>query len=454
MAMIGSRVVVIGGGFAGIAAAAALRARGATVTLLDAGRMLGGRARSDELAGMIIDTGVQLITTSSVRAVRLMTPGGKRWDASGSGDGQGPSLARAPGRDAYVRDGMHYPIQLGSVRSLLAFGGLGAAEKLKLATQLVPVLARHRGALDAALTRIPPALDAVSARAFVSNRIGGHTADVLVEPLLNGAYTTRGDEVSLAFYLMAGRYGSEGEVLAPAAGWSSALATALRGAAIELGVRVDALEIGARAIRVCAAGDRSWEADGAIIATGPRAARALLAPHLPRSAELLGWLARVPLVPTWTAALALDVAAPREAFGLFRDAGATRVVSACAVHGAKLGSPPPDRDVVLAWPTPDAARRLTGRTAREIVDAMLPEIEALIPAVRGHIVHARVYRFEEGTPVAHPGFAADRAYARRLTSALPFPLVLAGDYLTAPLVEGAVASGEQAASLLVQRLSS
>ena len=111
-------------------------------------------------------------------------------------------------------------------------------------------------------------------------------------------------------------------------------------------------------------------------------------------------------------------------------------------------------DVVLAWPTPDAIAELQGAPSSAIVAAMLPEIETLVPDVRGHVSRARVYRFDEGTPVAHPGFAAARARGRELAAQLELPVVLAGDYLTAPLLEGAVASGNGAADLLEKKLKS
>ena len=97
--------------------------------------------------------------------------------------------------------------------------------------------------------------------------------------------------------------------------------------------------------------------------------------------------------------------------------------------------------------------RMRERTSEEIVAAMTAEVETLVPGVRGHVTRARVYRFEEGTPVAHPGFATDRARARALAEALPVPIALAGDYLTTPTIEGAVASGERAAQHLAKRLA-
>jgi protoporphyrinogen oxidase len=445
-----ARVLVIGGGFAGIAAAVALRDRGAAVTLLDARHVLGGRARSDELAGFTIDTGAQLMSTSFGRTLRLLTPRGSPSVFRGAG----APLRIVPGRDAFVRAGERLPLQFGSIRSLLAFEGLSAREKLRLATSLAPLLATNRAALDAAAERIPISLDAESARTFVVDRIGEHAADLLVEPPLNGFYASSGSEASLAFYLMLGRYGSEGDVLAPTAGWSRALGAVTSGIESELGVRVTALEVEGASVTVRADDGRSWRGDAAVIATGPRAAGALLAPNLPPDDPLPRWLAGMELRPTWTLALVLDVAPRREVFGLFHGSRRSRFVSACAVHGAKLAAPPPDGDVVLAWPTPDAVRMLGESTSERIASAMLPEIEELVPESRGHVTRARVYRFDDGTPIARPGFAADRAKGRTLAEALELPLALAGDYLVAPLIEGAVASGERAAALLAQRLRS
>jgi protoporphyrinogen oxidase len=460
------RVLVVGGGFSGVAAAVALRARGAAVTLLDERATLGGRARTDEMEGFSIDTGVQLVASSFTRTVDLLSlhlsAGAPRTGAAPVQRSTG-ALHRVPGRDAYLHGGERFPLQFGSVRSLLAFGGLSAREKLRLATHMLPVLSANRSALDADSSRIPAALDAESARAYMTASVGPRAADVLVEPPLNGFYGVRGDEVSLAFYLMLGRYVSEGDMLAPTGGWSRTIDAVVQDVDCHRHTKVLDLSI-ANGNQVVARTDDGgrWVADGAVIATGPRSAAALLAPILAADHPLPHWLSSVALRSTWTVALVLDSAARRDAFGIFHDAPHARRVSACAVHGAKLSRPPADRDVVLAWPTPEAIEELRGAPSSALVSAMLPEIETLVPEVSGHVIRARVYRFDEGTPIAHPGFAAERERGRELVEQLVEqlaaqpapPIVLAGDYLTSPLLEGAVASGNEAAALLGDRLAS
>lgn len=452
-----ARVLVIGGGFSGVAAAVALRARGASVTLVDERATPGGRARTDRVEGFSVDTGAQLISSSFARTVALLsrrTTAGARPSGAAAPRVETDALHVVPGRDAYIQGGERFHLQFGSVRSLLSFGGLSALEKLRLATRVLPMLTANDAALDAGASKIPSAIDTMSARDYISTNVGVRAADVLVEPPLNGFYGVRGDDVSLAFYLMLGRYVSDGDVLAPSGGWSRALGAALEGVDYHPATRALGLVIGGDGTVTVRTDDGvSRNADGMVIATGPRSAATLLAPTLSAGHQLPRWLSSVALRSNWTVALAIDRAARRDAFGVFHDAPHARQVSACAVHGAKMSDPPADRDLVLAWPTPDAIAVLQREESSKIVAAMLPEIEALVPEVRGHVIRARVYRFDEGTPVAHPGFAAERAHGRALAAELEPPVVLAGDYLTAPLIEGAVASGTEAAALLENRLA-
>lgn len=435
------RVVVIGGGFAGAAAAVSLRARGVRVTLIEARPTLGGRARSDVLDDVTIDTGAQLITGGFTRTVRLLRA----------------QLETSTAHDVVVRGDERLPLRFGSLRSLLSFSGLSALDKVRLATYLLPLLARHHDALDASGTRTPASLDTESVRAFVERRVGPTAADTLAEPPCNGFYNLAASDVSLAFYLTLGRYGSEGDTLAPVSGWSAALGSALGDVDVVREARATTVDIerdsAGRATRVSVgdASGRTWEARAVVIATDPRAAHALLAPHLSPDDALARWLAAIPMRDTLTLALALDCAPPHDAFGVFQDVHTARMVSACVVHGAKHATPV-DRDAVLAWPTPASLETLRALSPESIAAKVLPEVEALVPQVRGHITRARVYRFEPGSPIPYIGFVRDRANGTALADSIALPVALAGDYLTTPLIEGAVASGEHAAARIARVL--
>lgn len=432
-----TRVLVIGGGFSGVAAAAALHARGYSVTLLERHGVLGGRARSDAHTEGTIDTGAQLIASTFTHTTTL--------------------LARAPleatnARDIFVREHQRLPIRFGSIASMLRFGGLGTGDKLKLGTTLLPLMARHAGALRVDDSDGLTSLDQMSARAFVEKAISERAANVLVEPPLNAFYGARGSETSLAFFLTMGRYGSDAELLASRHGWSAALATAASGVRVEFNATVDAIRI--TSSEALARGDahREWHAAAVIIATSAGAARELLLPTLGQAHPLITWLASVVTRPTWTVMLSLDRPIRAESFGVLADPAEAAMVSACAIPAGRWSDSDLSNGIVLAWPTPRAVDELAKHGAAELVAAMMPEIQRLVPETRGSVKRARVFRFDEGTPLAAPGFLAHRARGRQLEESLSLPVALAGDYLTMPLVEGAVISGERAAERIARRL--
>ncbi|MFC4161631.1 hydroxysqualene dehydroxylase HpnE [Chitinimonas lacunae] len=66
------QVAIVGGGYAGMAAAVAASARGAQVTVLEAGPVLGGRARRVELDGLALDNGQHLVVGAYRELLRLM----------------------------------------------------------------------------------------------------------------------------------------------------------------------------------------------------------------------------------------------------------------------------------------------------------------------------------------------------------------------------------------------
>lgn len=82
------RVVVLGGGLGGLAAAALLGRAGHRVTLLEAADYLGGKSRRITLDGQRVDTGPSLLTFPGVWDEYLM-----RWDALGGRPGEAAEVA-------------------------------------------------------------------------------------------------------------------------------------------------------------------------------------------------------------------------------------------------------------------------------------------------------------------------------------------------------------------------
>ncbi len=83
-----SRVVVVGGGIGGLAAAALIGRAGHEVTLLEAKPWVGGKSRRIELGGRRMDTGPSLLTFPGVWEEFL-----RRWDAADGKPGEAAEIA-------------------------------------------------------------------------------------------------------------------------------------------------------------------------------------------------------------------------------------------------------------------------------------------------------------------------------------------------------------------------
>ena len=66
------RVAVVGGGWAGCAAAVELAHKGLHVTLFEAARSLGGRARGVEVQGKILDNGQHILLGAYRETMKLL----------------------------------------------------------------------------------------------------------------------------------------------------------------------------------------------------------------------------------------------------------------------------------------------------------------------------------------------------------------------------------------------
>jgi len=439
----GPAVAIVGGGPAGLTAAFALARAGAAVTVLEAAPHPGGRTWTDEAEGCRIDTATQLFGSVYTRFLRVLREAG------------GDALrVTTSGRDALWRKGQAHEVVYGSPTSMLASGALPFTLKLKLGAHYLPFLHRHAATLrmDALHAAAAAGLDRESAAAWGEREMGGAFVDLLTDPLLTTLYGAHAAETSAGFYHALARQGMSLEVIALKGGagrYADLLAEAIRrfGGSIRTGTAVRGVTVDAHGAEV--AGDGWAERyDAAILAVPAPAAHALVHGAMPRTGE---WLSNVFVRPTVTVGVVLDRPAGVRWFGLSYARGESRALAAVCAQEAKLpGLVPPGSGALLALPLPEIGPRLVDATPEQVLNAILPDLRLPFPRIESAIRAVRLYRWEHGWTVFRPGSLQHlgRLQTPGMVEAEP-RLALAGDYLVAPNVEGAVISGLRAAERIL-----
>ncbi len=279
-----ARIVVIGGGLAGLAAALRLARAGRRVTLCERRPFLGGRVFSflDPDSGAILDNGQHVLVGACTRLRALLVELGAPRGA----------FARQRRLSVPVLDGGGVPAVLSAaplppplhvVPSLLRYRHLSVAER-SVTARAVAALVRTRGPARAALDAEP--LGAWLAARGVSDRAVERFWEPLVRPALNTPAREANAALAALFFEHAVWRGPRGgAVWLPATGLSEAighpagLALSRAGVELRLDARVAAVaHDGGRAIGVELAGGERLEADH-VLAAVPRAALAGIASH-------------------------------------------------------------------------------------------------------------------------------------------------------------------------------
>ena len=421
-----------------MSAAVKLAELGVTVTLFEQHQTLGGRARSEVIDGCVVDTGAQLFGSAFDALFDFATRVGGR-----------ELLVRSPGRDAVWRGGRIHPITYGNVGSMVTSTALPTSLKLKLAARYVPFLLRHAGDLDASdpLARGGDALEGESVAEWGTRELGRDFVELLAYPLLGAYYGGTPEATSVVLYHALARAGLDVTVHALRGGTGALFekaSAALRshGATIRLNTTVSRVESTEHGVLV-----DGEQFDGAVVAMPPRAAQSIF----DVDDVMRVWLEGVRYVPSAVLALVLNQRIRASYFGLSIPRGepGSDLVAVCMQHQKTEGLVPVENSLLICLGAPGANEELIN-APEMAVTRMIDAVEQVLPGTRSMIARAKLYRHADGYPLFYPG------YLRHLRS---FPLtaqtkrvMLAGDYLVAPTVEGAIRSGARSAQHLYDQL--
>jgi squalene-associated FAD-dependent desaturase len=431
----GDRVVVIGGGLAGITAALDCAGAGARVTLVEVRRRLGGAAYSFERDGLQLDNG-QHVFLRSCPAYRALL------DRLGSSD------------RVSIQPRLEIPVlKPGSERTVLRRGGLPAPLHLAGALARYPHLSLRERASAAraalALARLDlddEALDRLTLGEWLERHHQGPAAvsalwDLIALPTLN----LRAAEASLALGAFvfangllsgadAGDIGFHSATLSQTIGEPASGALSQAGVEVRLGWRAERLERTGTGFEVHGPSD-GLSAEAVVVAVPHGRAAALVEPLIGAAARKLEALGSSPIVNLH---VVYDRPVTEERFA----AGVGTPVQYIFDRTSAAGAPAGCQYLAVSLSGADEEMGMSVDALRE---RYLPALEHVLPRARG----AKVERFlvtreHAATFRAAPGVAALRPGPR---TSVP-GLVLAGAWTDTgwpATLEGAVLSGHAAA---------
>ncbi|MFJ9812766.1 protoporphyrinogen oxidase [Streptomyces sp. NPDC101158] len=468
----GPRVVVIGGGISGLAAAHRLVTAGARVTLLEGSDRLGGKLLAGEIAGAPVDLGAESLLARRPEAVALA-------ERVGLGDRlQAPATTTA---SVWSR-GTLVPMPKGHV---MGVPGDGRAVEGLLSAEAVARVGR-----DLALPPTEIGED-VAIGAYVAERMGHEVVDRLVEPLLGGVYAGDAYRISMraavpALFAAARRHPTLTEAVravqqagaatpSDAAGAATGLGGTGLGAAVFAGVRggVGTLP-GAVADAIRAAGgtvltrtpvtelrrtgpdgwqavtpERTYTADAVVLATPAGPAAALLAAHAPTASTELGAVEYASMALVTLAFRRADVAAlPGSGFLVPPVDGHTIKASTFSSQKWRwVTDAAPDLFVLRTSVGRHGEEEQVHREEADLVDVSLRDLSAAT-GLAARPVAATVTRWIGGLPQYPVGHLARMERVRAAVACLP-GLALAGAAYEGVGIPACIASGSRAADEII-----
>lgn len=285
------RVAVIGGGYAGLAAAVTLAQQNIPVTLFEAGKTLGGRARGVSYRGVAMDNGQHILLGAYRETLRLMALTGVSRDAVQ----RLPLALSIPGHFALKTPALPAPLHL--VFGLLLAQGLPLGERL----------AAIRFAVALRLRNFRLAQDMSVASLLARYRQDGKIGRLLWEPLCLAALNTPIAQASAQVFLNVlrdsfSRARSDSDVVLPRTDLTSLFPLAANeflrthGGSVVTGCRIRSIELDEENFKV------GWEGGSeafshVICATAPQHALPLLAslPHTAPAVRMLSDFAYQPI---------------------------------------------------------------------------------------------------------------------------------------------------------------
>jgi len=251
-------VIVVGAGLAGLSCARELHTHGLDVLVLERADAPGGRVRTDEAGGFLLDRGFQVLLSAYPEARHVLD-----YQHLGLRPFYSGALVRGADGFARVADPFRHPLD--AARGWRSGPG-GLTDKVRVA-RLRRRLAGH------SLNEVLSAPQVSTREALRREGFSSAFVEGFLRPFLAGIFLDPELETSSRLFAFVFKLFAEGEAVLPAAGMQAIprqLAEGLPEAALRLGATVETVADGAVTL---AGGERLEAAVVVVAADGPEAAR-------------------------------------------------------------------------------------------------------------------------------------------------------------------------------------
>lgn len=433
------RVVVVGAGLSGLAAAHRLRRAGTEVLVLERDELPGGRARSERHGEYLVDTGPDALTGSYSSYLALV-------EELGLADRVAPSSPVV----GLVRDGRLIDIDPRRPWRALTRRAISPAAAGRLLTGWLRLRKAARDVDSYELVNQADLDDPrTSAYDLAVRTFGAEVAEYLVDPVMR-LTTGSGARTASALNLLGALRAWTAPVVNVRGGLDRLPATLAERVPVTYGATVtgvDETDDGVRVRYLDTGGDaHAVDADGCVIGAMYHTAVEIWPPLKGYSPEFADRLADVKLVSVSlgyrarTRSAAYIVQVPT--------AELTDVLLIFLQHNKAPDRAPDGHSLITLYTDTTVTDRYLGHTDEQIADWAAGTVEALCPELAGRRDLAVVTRWPKAGYLATPGFWRRAA---GLLDALPADgrVRLAGDLFGAGSMESAVRWGERAAIALL-----
>jgi protoporphyrinogen/coproporphyrinogen III oxidase len=428
------RVVVIGAGIAGLAAAFRLRQAGVNVTVLEATDRPGGRMTTDIVNGHVIERGTQLLLSSFTNVLSLIREVGLH-----------PELLAISPWIAVVCGQIPRRIRTGMLAWPLLLGFLGFPDFLRLIRQ-------------AGLRRWPSPhnyaawaeFDDEDTAAWCDRHFGRATTVYFVEPFLGACFHETPNEISrvipCTLWTRVNPFKSKTLTLSRGLGMlPEALAARLD---VRFRSPAQSVELAANGVQVRTSHE-SITADWAILATTSSAARAIYSQPAQIEQRLMktryGSTINVCIAANrlWQGGTVL-----RKVWQLLIPRVEGGTISSVSIESSRDATRVPNGEMLSFRYRNATTARVIASSDEEIISGIIPDAEKYFPGLSEAIRFAHVVRWPEAMPKSSVGRIRSIAEYRQ-TAPGTRRILLAGDYMGLPWTESAAESGLWAANQIL-----